>query len=240
MIPKIIHYIWLGGKPLPKIAEKCIKSWKKFCPDYEIKRWDETNLDVNFCEYASQAYKAKKFAFTADALRFDILYKEGGIYLDVDVELISSLDKFLTDKAIMGFENEKAIAPGLILACEKGNEQVKELLDMYKQDKFILDNGKMNLETICDKVTNYLIKYGLELNNKNQKVLDFSLYASEYFCPKSVTDGKVRKTKNTVAIHHYFGSWQTKINKIKSKILQFIKRLLGEKNVQKLKEKRKK
>ena len=111
---------------------------------------------------------------------------------------------------------------------------------MYCKDKFILENGEMNLETICEKVTNYLLKYGLVLNNQNQNVLDFSLYSSEYFCPKSVTDGKIRKTKNTVAIHHYFGSWQTKSNKFKARILQFIKRILGEKNVQKLKEKRNK
>ena len=240
MIPKVIHYIWLGGNPLPKIAEKCIESWKKFCPDYEIKRWDESNIDLEICEYAKQAYDAKKYAFVADVVRFDILYKEGGIYLDIDVELLSSLDAFLNDSAIMAFENEKAIAPGLILACEKGCESFKEIIEIYKKDKFILEDGSQNLETVCDKITRYLLDFGLELNNKNQKVKEFSIYASEYFCPKSLSDGKIRKTKNTVAIHHYFASWQTKSNKLKTKVFQFIKRILGEKIVNKLKGKKEK
>lgn len=238
MIPKVIHYIWLGGKPLPKIAEKCIKSWKKYCPDYEIKRWDESNIDLESCSYAKEAYNAKKYAFTADYFRFDILYKEGGIYLDIDVELLKPLDSFLNDTAIMSFENDKAIAPGLILACEKGCESFNEIVDLYKKDKFILDEGTYNLETVCDKITKYLLNFGLELNNKNQKVKEFSIYSSEYFCPKSLSDGKIRKTKNTVAIHYYFASWQTKSNKFKSKILQFIKRILGEKTVNKLKRRR--
>ena len=105
MIPKVIHYIWLGGNPLPKIAEKCIESWKKFCPDYEIKRWDETNLDVNQYQFAKDAYDAKKFAFVSDVFRTEILYNEGGIYLDIDVELIKSIDDILQDNdCVMGFE----------------------------------------------------------------------------------------------------------------------------------------
>ncbi len=240
MIPKIIHYIWLGGKPLPKIAEKCIKSWKKYCPDYEIKRWDESNLNIDCCKYSRQAFEAKRYAFVADAARFDILFNHGGIYLDIDVELYASLDKFLSDTAIMAFENEDAIAPGLIMACEKGNKYIQEMFEMYKNVSFLNDDGSQNLETVCEKVTNYLLKFGLVLNNQNQKVLDFSLYASEYFCPKSLSDGVVRKTQNTVAIHHYYGSWQKKSSKIKSKILQFIKRIIGQKTVNKLKAKRKK
>lgn len=241
MIPKVIHYIWLGGNPLPKIVEKCIASWKKFCPDYEIKRWDETNLDVNFCEFASQAYNARKFAFAADALRFDIIHKEGGIYLDIDVELFKSLDEVLdNNKVVMAFETENSVNPGLILAAEQNNSTIKDILDIYLKDKFVLEDGSLNLETVCDKTTNYLVQYGLKLNNTNQKVSDVSVFATEYFCPKSLSDGKVRKTKNTMAIHHYFGSWIPKSSKFKGKVLQFIKRLMGPKLVAKLKEKRNK
>lgn len=240
MIPKVIHYIWLGGKPLPKIAEKCIKSWKKYCPDYEIKRWDESNININLCKYTSQAYEAKKYAFVADVARFDILQKEGGIYLDIDVELVASLDPFLNEKAIMGFETESSIAPGLILACEKNNPIIKYYLDTYINDEFINSKGEQNLETICQRVTNHLVKNGLKLNNQNQKVLNFSIYSSDYFCAKSLTDGVIRKTKNTVAVHHYFGSWIKKSTKIKTKILQICKRILGPKLVTKIKNKRKK
>ena len=110
MIPKVIHYIWLGGKPLPKITEKCIESWKKYCPDYEIKRWDETNLDIDKYKFAKDAYEAKKFAFASDVFRTDILYKEGGIYLDVDVELVKPIDDLILDvDCVMGFETRHSM-----------------------------------------------------------------------------------------------------------------------------------
>lgn len=238
MIPKVIHYIWLGGQPLPKIAEKCISSWKKYCPDYEIKRWDESNIDINMYQYTAEAYSSKKFAFVSDVARFEILYKEGGIYLDIDVELLGSLDKFLDNKLIMGFETETAINPGLIMGAEQGNEHLKALLNLYENEKFILSDS-LNLKTICERTTEYLCEHGLVLNNTNQNIADINIYSTEYFCPKSLTDGVIRKTSNTVAIHHYYGSWIKKSTKFKTKMLQFCKKLLGPKLVAKLKNKRK-
>ena len=133
MIPKIIHYIWLGGKPLPKIAEKCIESWKKFCPDYKIKRWDETNIDVDKYQFTKDAYAAKKFAFVSDVFRTEILYNEGGIYFDIDVELIKPIDEVLKDAdCVMGFETSKSLAPGLIMASVKNNEDLKNILNNFK------------------------------------------------------------------------------------------------------------
>ena len=97
MIPKTTHYMWFGGNPLPESTKKYIESWKKFCPDYEIKQWDETNFDVHSCKYVEEAYNAKKWAFVSDYARFNALYQDGGIYLDTAVEMIKPLDDFLSE-----------------------------------------------------------------------------------------------------------------------------------------------
>lgn len=239
MIPKVIHYIWLGGKPLPKIAEKCIKSWQKFCPDYKIKRWDETNLNIDKYQFVKDAIQAKKYAFASDVFRTEILYNEGGIYLDIDVEIIKPLDDCLKDKAcVMGFETSGLLNPGLILASEKHNEDLKNILEIYKNKEFNVDN--LAKSTVCYVYTEYFKQFGLLEENKTQTIGKTTFYASEYFSPKSLTDGKLRKTKNTLTIHHYCASWVKKSSKIKTKILQFIKRLMGPKLVEKIKNKRNK
>ena len=134
MIPKKIYYCWFGGKPLPKLAKKCIKSWKKFLPDYEIIECNENNFDLNCCDYVREAYDNKKYAFVTDYVRLYMLYKEGGIYMDTDVEVLKNLDCFLNEKAFSGFENEKYVPTGL-MASEKGNEIIGELLNYYDNKK---------------------------------------------------------------------------------------------------------
>lgn len=216
MIPKIIHYIWLGGKDEPEILKKCKKSWQKYCPDYEIKRWDESNLDLNKFKFAKDAYEAKKFAFASDVFRFDILASEGGIYLDVDVELIKPLDEFLKYDLFMGFESEQQIAPGLILGAIQKQDNIKELLEIYKKLEFMSENLKSIAIPIV--TTNYLKeKYKLKPNNETQffDCEKIAIFSTEYFCPKSMVDGKIRKTKKTVSIHWYNASWYTPFQKFK-------------------------
>lgn len=218
MIPKIIHYIWLGGKEEPAILQKCKKSWQKYCPDYEIKRWDESNLDLNKFKFAKDAYEAKKFAFASDVFRFDILANEGGIYLDVDVELIKPLDDYLKYDFFTGFESEQQVAPGLILGAVQKQDNIIDLLEIYKKLEFKFENLKGIAIPII--TTNYLKeKYQLKTNNETQifngeKV---AIFSTEYFCPKSVVDGKIRETKNTVSIHWYNMSWYTPFQKFKHK-----------------------
>lgn len=238
MIPKVIHYIWLGGNPLPKIAEKCIKSWKKYCPDYEIKRWDESNVDIDCCTYCRQAYDAKKFAFASDILRFKILEQEGGIYLDIDVELLKPLDDLLDNKLICGFENETYIAPGLILGAEPGEKLIQELIKEYEDKSFRITPGMKNQETICAIFTRKLGNLGFAINNTTQAIEGIKIYSSEYFCPKSMSDGKIYKTADTYSIHHYASTWVPKRIIFKNKCLQLIKRLMGKKLVDKIKQKR--
>lgn len=240
MIPKKIHYIWLGGNPLPKIAEKCIESWKKYCPDYEIVRWDESNVDVDFCKYCRQAYDSKKFAFASDALRFDILAKHGGIYLDIDVELLKSLDELLNNRLISGFENEEYINPGVLLGAEPNNEVILELVEEYKSKNFETTPGMKNQVTVCTIFSNKIKDLGLVLNNTTQEKDGVKMYSTEYFCPKSMSNGKIYRTENTYSIHHYASTWVPKRVVFINKCKQLIKRIIGKKMVDKLKQKREK
>lgn len=221
MIPKIIHYIWLGGNPLPKVAERCIESWKKFCPEYEIKRWDESNVDIGKYNFSRAAYDAKKFAFVSDVLRTEILYNEGGIYLDIDVELIKPIDNVLKNfDCVMGFETSNLLNPGLFIASQKGNEDLKNILNMYQKTEFNI--GKLMDLTVCEIYTKYYQSKGLVNKNKTQKVENTMFYSSEFFSPIDVVTSKKKVTKNTHSIHWYNASWYTPKQKLKNKIKKIL------------------
>lgn len=214
MIPKKIHYCWFGGNELPEDALKCIESWKKFCPDYKIIQWDESNYDVTKNAYMNEAYKAKKWAFVSDYARLDIIYNEGGIYLDTDVELLKNLDKFLNDKMFCGFEKnllsekERFVAFGLGFGAESRHSVLKDLLDLYEKLNFYNSDGSMNLIPCPEYQTKILIEHGLlTLNNKTQKLSDCVVYSDDYFCPKDGQTGCLLITDNSVSIHHYSATW---------------------------------
>ncbi len=233
MINKVIHYIWLGGKKEPKILKKCKKTWKKYCPDYEIKRWDESNLDININCYVKEAYEAKKYAFVSDFFRFYVLYNEGGIYLDVDVKLLKPIDKFLDNELFFGFESPTLIGPGLIIGAKKNNLMIKKFMDSYEQRHFIVD-GEMDFTTICELVTNELTKEGLKLNNSEQIVKGCHIYPTEVFCPLTFGTFEKKITENTVSIHLYYGSWLN--NKtLKKRIKNLLSKIIGRRNVERLK-----
>lgn len=227
MIPKIIHYCWFGGNPLPPLAQKCIESWHKFCPDYEIREWNESNYDVHKIPYISQAYKAKKYAFVSDYARFDILYEYGGIYFDTDVEVLRSIDDLVANGAFAGLELPGSIAAGLGIGADIGCPIFKEIIDAYKKIAFITDDGKMNLTTVVSIVSNIFKQYGFTSENKLQKVADVTIYPIDFFCPKNYGTGEITITKNTYTIHHYDGSWCSenthRLSKEKEWILKKIK-----------------
>ena len=222
MIPKTIHYCWFGGNPLPKLAVKCIDSWKKYCPDYEIIEWNENNFDLNMCPYIKEAYENRKWAFITDFVRLHVLYNYGGIYMDTDVEVITPLDQFLNEEGFSGFENEHSVPTG-IMAAAKNNEFIGKLLADYDGRHFVLEDGSLDMTTNTAVITKLAEENGLQLNNEKQTVCDFTFYPRDYFCPKDSRTLKVHLTSNSATIHHFNGSWCSN-NKFKN----FVKKLLGE------------
>lgn len=207
MIPKVIHYCWFGGKPLSKLAQKCINSWRKYCPDYEIIEWNEKNYDVNVIRYTTQAYGAGKFAFASDYARFDIVYRQGGIYLDVDVELLKSLDQFLQHKAYMGLEKPGLVNSGLGFGSESGHPLLLEICENYRAREFSKPDGSQDLTTVVQIVSTILRDRGLNQENAVQSVCDCTIYPTEFFQPMDYYNKKVSITQNTHSIHHYAASW---------------------------------
>lgn len=207
-IPKIIHYVWFGGNPLPELAQKCIASWKKYCPDYKIIEWNEKNFDINCCAYAKEAYEAKKWAFVSDVARLYALVNYGGIYMDTDVEVLKPLDNLLQYEAVSGFESDKDIPTGLMAAC-KGQKLFVELLNEYNSIHFKRIDGSLDLTTNVTRITNTCLKYGFVPNNRKQTVNGFTLLPKDYLCPKDHDTKQITITNNTLVIHHFDGSWRT-------------------------------
>ena len=144
-IPKVIYYCWFGKGNMPSLAEKCIKSWRKYCPDYKIVCLNEENFDISQNRYAKEAYDAKKWAFVSDYARLKVLFDEGGIYLDTDVELLKPLDKLISDGGFMGFDDNGVVSTGLGFGCEKGNQLVGALLKDYDDISFILPEDRKSV-----------------------------------------------------------------------------------------------
>lgn len=234
MIPKIIHYCWFGRKPLPKLALKCIASWKKFLPDYEIKEWNEDNFDVNSIPYIAQAYKHKKYAFVSDYARFKVLYEQGGIYFDTDVEVIKSIDDVLAKGAFFGLEQDMtenfACAPGLGFACNPGLGLLREMLEFYKNIDFEQSDGSLNQKTIVEYFSEMLLAKGLQPISGIIEFEGVFIYPPDYFCPKPSEFGKIQITENTRTIHHYAASWIGP----KQRLANFMIRIFGKRLVIKL------
>lgn len=227
MIPKIIHYCWFGNGPKGKKEIKCIESWKKFCPDYKIIEWNESNIDISSNDYIKEAYANKKYAFVTDYVRLYAMYNYGGIYMDTDVEIIKPIDDFLLDKAFSGFESSGLIPTG-IMASEKGFKLYKEFLDYYTDKHFVKENGTLDMTTNVTIMTNILEKYGLVLNNCKQTINEWTLYPSDYFCPLDNSTGKLNITSNTCTIHWFAKSWVSKKDKNISRVTKVFHRIFGE------------
>lgn len=225
MIPKKIHYCWFGGNPLPELAQKCIESWQKFCPDYEIIEWNESNFDINCCQYAKEAYEAKKWAFVSDVARLYALVTYGGIYMDTDVELVKPIDDLLEYEALSGFEAKDRIPTGL-MACREGFSLFSELLADYNNRHFVDADGNYDLTTNVKTITDICLKYGLVLNNQKQTVEGFTLFPADYFCPRDTATLKLSITKNTYAIHHFSGSWLDEESQIYVKYFMKLEKVL--------------
>lgn len=213
-IPKKIHYCWFGRNPMPKLAEKCIRSWQKKCPDYEIIEWNEDNFDLAACPlYVRQAYEAKKWAFVTDYARLAILHQHGGIYFDTDVQVLRNLDPLLELGCFMGIELASDCAKvntGLGLGAEAGFPLLGEMAADYEGISFYNEDGSIDITTCTVRNTEILKKHGFVEENRTQTVAGATVFSNEYLSPMDMTNGKIKKTKNTYTIHHYSLSWTTK------------------------------
>lgn len=232
MIPKTIHYCWFGGNPKPKSVQRCIDSWKKYCPDYEIREWNEQYFDVNRIPYTRDAYQATKYAFVSDVARFWILYQEGGIYFDTDVEVIKPIDDLVEQGPFMGWEKPDAlgnvhVAPGLGLAAPPRFPLYQEILDGYAKLNYYLENGKWNTYTMIPMVTDLLSEKGLLIDGSLQTVDGLTIYPADFFCPMDSLTGKITKTDNTYTIHHYSMSWLPKQIQLRVKMMRKIRKWLN-------------
>ena len=234
MIPKVIHYCWFGGNPLPEAAKKCIASWKKFCPDYEIVQWDESNYDVTKNQYMYQAYQAGKWAFVSDYARLDIIYEHGGIYFDTDVEVIKNMDSFLEDPMFCGWESNvenqagNKVAFGLGFGAEQYNLVLKKTLDVYENLTFLQEDGTYNLVPCPYYQTLALLQLGLDDSQMTlQKLKDATVYPCEYFSPKNYYTGQIHITENTHTIHHYSALWLSEKQRKAVSIRRIIRSKMG-------------
>jgi hypothetical protein len=207
MIPKVIHYCWFGKGELSPLIKKCISSWRKYCPDYEIIEWNETNFDIDSNIWTREAYEKKKYAFVSDYVRLYVLYKHGGIYLDTDVELTQNIDKFLVHQAFSGFENDRYAITGIIGSAPK-NEIILKFLKYYDGLHFVNKDGSLNDLPNVRFMTEILKGLGLEIVNKYQLINGFSIYPRTYFCPIDA-NGNRSFSNNTYCIHHFTSSWRT-------------------------------
>ena len=209
MIPRIIHYCWFGGNPLPQSAQRCIASWRKFMPDCEIREWNEQNFDVNAHPYTRAAYAAGKYAFVSDFARYKILEEWGGIYFDTDVEAVAPIDDMLKLCAFMGLEDAQppTVSSGLVMAVEAHHPITQEMLDFY--DAQAKDDSTAMLDTgiVVSGMTEIFVRHGFVRENRYQEVAGVALYPSEYFDPMDNATGRIKQTPNTRTIHRYDRTW---------------------------------
>ena len=220
MIPKIIHYCWFGHNPYPPVIEKCIASWKKFMPDYEIMLWDEERFDIsNSCDFVKQAYENKKFAFVSDYVRLYALYNYGGIYLDTDVEIIKHWpDEFLYEHA--GYALDEGGYISVVMFSEGNNMVHKKLLDMYDNMSFVNEDGSYNTEVNNTYIQHELEPLGYKRENALQRLTDGTvLFPDDYFHCRSLTSGKLHITNNSYSIHWHTILWASK----KTKFINFLR-----------------
>ena len=221
MIPKVIHYCWFGNGPKNELFYKCLASWKKYCPDYEIIEWNESNYDITKNQYMYEAYQAKRWGFVSDYARLDIIYNHGGIYLDTDVEIVKPIDELLSLKGFAGFEAPDVAAKrhvantGSGFGAEKDNSIILALRKEYEGISFNREDGSLNLTPSPFYNSKGMMSSGFLMNGQKQAVDGFVLFPAEAFCPLNWANKKGKIGKNTYSIHHFDLSWLSEEEKKK-------------------------
>lgn len=226
MIPKKIHYCWFGKNEKPKSVQKCIHSWKKLCPDYEIIEWNEGNFNVFQTPYLRYCYENKKWAFLSDLARLLIIYEQGGIYFDTDVELVRRPDELLQNEAFYGFENPDHVATGLGFGSVPHHCTVQSMIKLYDQMKPD-ETGNFTLYSCPQLNTRALLPYGLRCDGKKQYLHGALILPVEYMNPYDDPTGVLKCTQNTISIHWYSKSWMSRTTILRSKLTKPFHRFFG-------------
>lgn len=208
MIPKTIHYCWFGRGPKPHLIRKCIESWRRVMPDYEIKEWNEDNFPMEQFPFAQEAYAEKMWAFVSDICRLYVLSKEGGIYLDTDVEVFKRFDCFLDSNFFAGTESydwpegEYCTLDASVFGCIPDHWFVNAWLNWYDGQPFRDKNGDLNA-VIGHKGSLILLEHGYKRVNELQRFKDIVIYPTTHF-----TNRYRPYDKSTLySLHHFDGSW---------------------------------
>lgn len=207
MIPKVIHYFWFGTKEIPDWQKKCIESWHRYCPDYEFRLWNEENYDIHKCKYMEDAYASGRMGFVPDYARLDVLYEQGGIYLDTDVELVRPLDELLYQPAFCGAQVGGTVNLGSGFGCVPGLEVIRAMRDEYFTAEFRRADGTYDLMSSPGYQTRTLERYGFQRNNRYQVIEDMAVYPADVLCGSVDMTGCREKTQNTYALHLPSLSW---------------------------------
>ena len=232
MIPKKIHYFWIGGNPKPESVLYCIDSWIKYCPDYEIIEWNESNYDFTKNEYMRQAYEAKKWGFVPDYARLDVIYQYGGIYLDTDVEIIRDFSEYLENSdLVFGFESDRLLTTAFI-ASVPNHPLIEAFEKSYWNRHFILKDGSFDVTCINDRISELAVYWGLDLDlDAYQELKDnIKVYPRDYFAAFDIYNWHTKVTENTCAIHHMAASWVGPKKKLRFMVIKTIHFIIGEQN----------
>lgn len=235
MIPKIIHYCWFGGKSLPAEVKKCIKSWEKWCPDYKIIRWDESNFDVECHPFVKTAYDLGAWAFVSDYARLKVVYENGGIYLDTDVELLKNLDFLREYDFYIGVQQQDHLCTtGLGFGAAKSDSMVLEMLEQYDGLVYLEKNKD---ELACPLLNNKVLENaGYRYTEEKVVMGKVLILPPKYLDPVAPGDeNRILRCEDTISIHHYSASWMGRKTALRRKIIRKIgqerisrfKRILG-------------
>lgn len=212
-IPQIIHYCWFGPKEFSDLELKCIESWKKHFPDYELMFWNERTFDINAYQFSKQAYEKKQFAFVSDLVRTVVLAKYGGIYLDTDIEILSDFRELLKNKElVLGFENRTFVGTALMASIPQ-HSIILDFARYYQSKHFLGKNGEMDIIANPILLAEVLKNHNFLLDGQDQEQNDIAILHRDYFFPKKINDANFRITEKTVAIHHFNASWLTERQK---------------------------
>lgn len=225
MIPKKLHYCWFGRGEKPELARRCIASWKKFCPDFEIIEWNEDNCEYLAMPFTAEAYQAKKFAFVSDVMRLKVLEQYGGVYFDTDVELIRDITPLMADEGFIGFENDMYVASGLTIAAEAHHPVIRAMIEEYERMHFIQPDGRQTPVGCPHLNTDIMERFGLVRDGREQTVCGIHVYPAEFFNPLDSATGRLKKTDNTYSIHWYSMSWLPKGVRLKAKMGRIWRRI---------------